>query len=126
MNRSNGFAVAQTLGLVLFLASGGAIFQNISIRKIELAVPGIPADEIESLIAGTTSQAYQSLTKTEKAAVITQVTSAMSNVWLFFMVAAALSFVCSLPLFVGLPHHVVDVLLTLEQKTKVHPPGPSH
>lgn len=94
-------STAQDLGMVLFLAISGTIFQNIAIQKVRTVLLGAPTAQITNLVAGTSSTAYQSLSEPDKAAVIPQLAEALGNVWLFFLVAGALSFVLSLPLFVS-------------------------
>jgi 6-phosphogluconate dehydrogenase len=94
--------------MVLFLAVGGCIFQNFAIQKITTALPSKPEAEIESLMAGTSSQAYQELSSEERQIVITNVTSSMGVVWIFFAVAAALSFLASLPLLVWMMFRYFD------------------
>lgn len=87
--------------MVTFLAIAGNIYQNISIQKISLVLPTASASEALDLTTGTSSAAYKLLSDLEQEAVIPQIMAAMSNVWLFFMVAAALSFVLSFVLLVS-------------------------
>ncbi|KAJ4006272.1 Efflux pump dep3 [Fusarium irregulare] len=98
---SNAVAVmtiAQNLGMVLFLSLCGTVFQNTAIAEVGRALTDLPKDQVLELIAGTSSHAYQSLSEIEKSVVVASITSAIRNVWLLFMVAAAISFVFSLPL----------------------------
>ncbi|KAJ4245526.1 hypothetical protein NW762_014035 [Fusarium torreyae] len=69
-----------------------------AIKEVEKTLPHLSVDQISELIAGTSSKAYQVLLDSEKALVVTGITSAIKCVWLLFMVAAAISFVCSFPL----------------------------
>lgn len=87
--------------MVLFLAISGSIFQNTTVQKIGSALPNASPAEIMQLMTGTSSAVYMDLSESDKQVVIPQITDAMSNVWLMFLVAAALSFVCSLPLGVS-------------------------
>lgn len=98
--------LAQDLGMVTFLATSGTIFQNVALQKVATALPGASQAEISNLVAGTSSSSYRNLSAADKAIVIPQITDAMSNVWLFFMVAGALSFLFSLPLGVSLSPRV--------------------
>ncbi|RFN54547.1 major facilitator superfamily domain, general substrate transporter [Fusarium flagelliforme] len=100
---SNAVAVmtiAQNFGMVLFLSLCGTIFQNTAIAEVGKALPDLPKDQVSELIAGTSSHAFQSLSQREKSIVVTSITAAIRCVWLLFMVAAAVSFVFSLPLVV--------------------------
>lgn len=89
--------------MVLFLSLCGTIFQNTAIAEVGKALPDLPKDQVSELIAGTSSHAYQSLSQIEKSVVVTSITSAIRNIWLLFMVAAAVSFVFALPLAVSPP-----------------------
>jgi len=89
------------MGMVLFLSVCGTVFQNTAIQEVGQALPQLSADEIADLVAGTSSKAFQSLSPSERSTVIMNITSAIRNVWLLFLVAAALSFAFSLPLAVS-------------------------
>ncbi|KAK1765886.1 major facilitator superfamily domain-containing protein [Phialemonium atrogriseum] len=97
-NAVGAMTIAQDLGMVLFLAISGSIFQNTAVQKIGSALPNASPAEIMQLMTGTSSAVYMDLFESDKRVVIPQITDAMSNVWFMFLVAAALSFVCSLPL----------------------------
>lgn len=86
--------------MVLFLAIGGSIFHNTAKAKVGKVLPDAGEEEIGALVAGATSQAFESLSQTEKDLVTPQIANAMKGVWAFFLAAAALSFVCSIPLLV--------------------------
>lgn len=79
--------------MVIFLAMAGTIYQNLALQKVGKALPNLHAADITSLVAGTSSQTYKELSRRERDLVTPAVTDAMSNVWLFFLVAGALSFV---------------------------------
>lgn len=81
--------------MVIFLSVASSIYQNLSLQKIGQVLPGLSASEITNLIAGTSSRSYQVLTDEVKELVIPQIMDAMRNVWLFFLVAATLSFLVS-------------------------------
>lgn len=88
--------------MILFLAIGGATFQNIAIQKVASVLPEKPDDYVESLITGTSSAAYKEMSESDQKMVVEQVTDAMGSVWLLFTCAAALSFILSIPLAVGI------------------------
>jgi hypothetical protein len=96
---------AQDLGMVLFLAISGSLFHNIAVDKVGKALPDVSEMEIGNLIAGSSSKAFQALSETEKALVIPEIANAMTTIWAFFLAAAALSVVCSLPLLVSDLHY---------------------
>ncbi|RKL44843.1 hypothetical protein BFJ72_g3494 [Fusarium proliferatum] len=91
-------AVAQDLGMVLFLAISGSLFHNVAVDKVGNALPTASQTEVGNLIAGTSSAMFKALSEQEKAVVIPEIASAMKSIWAFFIAAAALSFVCACPL----------------------------
>ncbi|KAI8649905.1 MFS domain-containing protein [Fusarium sp. Ph1] len=100
-NAVAAMAIAQNMGMVLFLSVCGTVFQNTAIKEAGQALPHLSSDEIAELVAGTSSKAFQSLSPSEKSTVVMNITSAIRSVWLLFLVAAALSFALSLPLAVS-------------------------
>ncbi|WQF87797.1 Putative major facilitator superfamily, MFS transporter superfamily [Colletotrichum destructivum] len=97
-NAVGAMTIAQDLGMVLFLAISGSLFHNLAVDKVGKALPDVSPTEIGNLIAGSSSSAFQTLTDAEKALVIPEIANAMTSIWAFFLAAAALSVVCSLPL----------------------------
>ena len=93
--------IAQDLGMVLFLAVSGSLFHNEAVDKVGKVLPDVSQTEIENLVAGSSSKAFQALSEMEKILVIPEIDSAISTVWAFLLSAAALSVVCSLPLLVS-------------------------
>ncbi|GKU06434.1 major facilitator superfamily transporter [Fusarium langsethiae] len=98
-NAVGAMTISQDLGMVLFLAICGSLFHNVAVDKVGKALPSASETEIGNLIAGTSSSAFQALSEADKDLVIPEIASAMKSIWAFFMAAAALSFVCSWPLF---------------------------
>ena len=96
------FLIAQDLGMTVFLAIGGTLYQNFALRNVAPVLPNTSPGEIANLIAGTSSQTYKALSQEAKDLVIPQITDAMRNLWLFFLVGATLSFVLSV--FLGVSH----------------------
>jgi len=90
--------------MVTFLAASGTLFQNIALQKVATVLPQASKAEISNLVAGTSSSAYKRLSAADKAVVIPQITNAIGNIWLFFLVAGALSFALSMPLGVSTSH----------------------
>ena len=81
--------------MTVFLAIGGTLYQNFALHNIAPVLPNTSPGEIADLIAGTSSQTYKALSQEAKDLVIPQITDAMRNLWLFFLVGATLSFVLS-------------------------------
>ncbi|KAB8071006.1 major facilitator superfamily domain-containing protein [Aspergillus leporis] len=97
-NAVGAMAISQDLGMVAFLAMAGSIYQNLALQKVAQAMPALNAAYITNLVTGTSSRAFKALSERERALVTPQITDAMSNVWLFFLVAGILSFVLTPPL----------------------------
>ncbi|KAK6812865.1 hypothetical protein RU639_011340 [Aspergillus parasiticus] len=91
-------AISQDLGMVIFLAMAGSIYQNLALQKVTQAMPALSAANITNLVAGTSSRTYQALSGEERDLVTPQITDAMRNIWLFFLVAGIVSFVLTLGL----------------------------
>jgi beta-lactamase regulating signal transducer with metallopeptidase domain len=70
-------------------------------QKVSRILPDMHTADITDLIAGTSSRTYKALSEEKKELVTPQITDAMSYVWLFFLVAAALSFLLAPPLGVS-------------------------
>jgi hypothetical protein len=87
--------------MVVFLSICGSLFHNIAVDKVGTVLPYASEADIGNLIAGTSSVEYQALSESDKALVMPEIASAMKSVWALFIAAAALSFVCSLPLIVS-------------------------
>lgn len=92
---------AQVLGSVIFFAVAGAVFTNTAVYNVASALPDIPSEDIAQLVAGTSSAVFAALSKDDQRVVVPQISAALSNVWLIYVVAAALSFICSLCLWVS-------------------------
>jgi hypothetical protein len=96
--------------MIVFLAISGTLYQNFSLLNLAPTLPHASPAEIATLIAGTSSQTYKNLSAEAKALVIPQITDAMRNIWMFFVVGAALSLVLSF--FLGVSHGVPVYLTT--------------
>lgn len=87
--------------MVIFLAMAGSIYQNLALQKVTEAMPAPSASDITNLIVGTSSRTYKALSESERALVTPKIMEAMSNVWLFFLVAGILSFILTHRLWVS-------------------------
>ncbi|KAJ8108016.1 hypothetical protein ONZ43_g6553 [Nemania bipapillata] len=84
----------QAIGSVVFLSVSGSIFYNSAVKFITPLLPtGTPPSFIADLIAGTSSAAFRSLSPDVAHGVIAGVADSLRNVWIFYLSAAALSFV---------------------------------
>ena len=94
------------LGITIFLASAGTIYQNFAAQRLAPILPNASPDEISSVITGTSSKAFQSMTESLQQQVVIQITGVMTNVWVFFIAASALSLVLSVFLGVSVRFHM--------------------
>ncbi|KAF9884963.1 hypothetical protein FE257_000873 [Aspergillus nanangensis] len=92
-NAVGAMTICQDLGMTVFLAVSGTLYQNLCLEKIAPVQPNASRAEIADLIAGVHSKTYQGLSQHDKDLVIPQITEAMSSLWLFFLVGGALSLV---------------------------------
>ncbi|KFA66960.1 hypothetical protein S40285_05748 [Stachybotrys chlorohalonatus IBT 40285] len=90
-------AVTQVIGAIAYLSVAGSIFFNTAVQNITpLLPPNTSIHFIAELIAGTSSDAFQSLSSDVAELVIEAITRSMRNVWIWFLSGGALSFVLSL------------------------------
>ncbi|KAI4959254.1 Efflux pump dep3 [Alternaria arbusti] len=97
-NAVGAMTISQDLGMVLFLAISGSLFHNVAVDRVSRILPDVSPTEIGNLIAGSSSKAFQALSDEEKNLIVPEIASAMTSIWAFFLAAAALSVVCSVPL----------------------------
>lgn len=84
------------MGSVTFLSVSGSLFYNTAVKQVAPVLPnGTPSGFISDLIAGTSSDAFKSLTPEVADAVIPRITKSMRNVWIWYLSASTLSFVLS-------------------------------
>ena len=93
---------AQVLGSVFFFAVSGSVFTNTAVQNMAGALPDMPRDLVTHLVAGTSSAAFKAMSEEDQQIIIPQIASALGNIWLIYLAAAILSFVCSLLLWVSL------------------------
>ncbi|OIW32212.1 MFS general substrate transporter, partial [Coniochaeta ligniaria NRRL 30616] len=92
--------VGQVLGIILSLAVSGSVFTNRAIEKITTALPELPADKITELITGASGHFYKSLSDSDRAVVVVQITSAISEAFYYLVGITAIGFITSLCLSV--------------------------
>ncbi|KUL81821.1 hypothetical protein ZTR_09062 [Talaromyces verruculosus] len=78
-------AISQDLGIVIFLAMVGSIYQNPALQKVSEAMPALSAADITKLIAGTSSQTYKALSESERALVTPEITEAIKQCVVVFL-----------------------------------------
>ncbi|KAI0179648.1 major facilitator superfamily domain-containing protein [Hypoxylon sp. FL1284] len=88
--------VAQVLGIIVALAVPGSIFQNKAVQNIASALPNIPQDELTQLITGASGASYQSLSDSDRALVVDQITRAIRESFYYLVGTTAIGFIASL------------------------------
>ena len=97
LSNAVGFmSIGQDLGIVVFLAVAGTVYQNTAIKNILTVIPDSSMEDIFNVIAGTSNPAFTALEKVVQTEVIAQIVKAMSGVWALLIAGMALSFVLSL------------------------------
>ena len=89
------------MGIVVFLAMAGTIFQNIAVKNVRRALPGASESDAVLITVGTSNPVFERLAANDRTRAIAEIVSAMSNVWALLMAGMALSFILSLFLSVG-------------------------
>lgn len=119
LSNAVGFmSVGQDLGIVVFLAVAGTVYQNTAIKNIMSSVPGTSMDEVFKIIAGTSNPAFTALPPDVQTEVVAQIVKSMSGVWALLIAGMALSFVLSL--FLGVSHQFMfgghQLMINAERK----------
>jgi hypothetical protein len=89
------------MGIVVFLAVAGTIYQNMAIEKVRRVLVGAPESDAVLVTVGTSNPVFEKLAVDVRTRVVDEIISAMSNVWALLMAGMALSFILSFFLGVG-------------------------
>lgn len=89
------------MGIVIFLAIAGTVYQNIAIEKVRRVLTGASEADAVLVTVGTSNPVFEKLAINDRTRVIAEIVSAMGNVWALLMAGMALSFILSLFLGVG-------------------------
>ena len=102
-NAAVGFmAFGQALGGIAVLGTAGSVFQNLAIGYIGRLLPAASGAEIQALMAGTNSAAFDDLDPAVREQVVAAVTRALSRTFAVNIAATAVAFVLSLFMSVSL------------------------
>ena len=83
------------MGIVVFLAVMGSIYQNLAIFEVSQILPSESAVNVRQLVAGTYSGMFKSLSESTRDQVVAAVISAMRFVWLMTLTAGAVTVILS-------------------------------
>lgn len=87
---------AQTGGIALGLSLSGAIFVNTAVKGLMSALPGVPREELQLAVSGTSGSYFQSLAPEQQEAALEVIVEALSKTFILVYVGAAVTLVCSL------------------------------
>jgi len=93
------------LGIILTLSVSGSIFTNRAISRITLTLPRITENEATALITGASGALYNGLSDEDRAEVIRQIMSAISEAYYYLVAITAIGFIASLFLSVSISVH---------------------
>ncbi|KAL9112885.1 MAG: hypothetical protein Q9227_002962 [Pyrenula ochraceoflavens] len=82
--------------IAIFLAVANSIFLNRATDGIQQVLPDIPRSTVQAAISGTDAQIFRDLPEERKARVLSMVMSAIKDVWILAIAAAALSFIIAI------------------------------
>ncbi|KAL2171413.1 hypothetical protein VTG60DRAFT_3056 [Thermothelomyces hinnuleus] len=88
--------VVQVLGIILTLSVSGSVFTNRAIMRIISALPKIPRSEATALITGASGHFYESLNDSDRAVVVREIMSAISEAFYYLVAITAIGFITSL------------------------------
>ncbi|KAF2836608.1 MFS general substrate transporter [Patellaria atrata CBS 101060] len=88
--------VAQLLGIAMGLSVSGAVFVNVAISKLQVALPRVPRKTLLAFISGARSELFDTLTVEEKAGTVHALVETIQKVFVCVYAAAAFGFVLSL------------------------------
>ena len=118
-------SVGQDVGIVILLSVAGSIYQNKAALGLTAALPSFSKAEIETIVAGTATPTYRSLSAADKTTVIGVIVSSINDVFGVVIAAGAICLVLSVFFGVSLSFFFskeYEVLLTLEQTRKLNSP----
>lgn len=68
------------MGIVVFLAVAGTIIQNIAIKNVRNALPGVSESDAVLITVGTSNPVFERLAPNDRTRAVAEIVSAMSNV----------------------------------------------
>ena len=89
-------STGQLFGAVFTLTICGTVMLNTAISGLTTLLPDVSLDVIESMIAGTAGETFQSLSPEVRTAALNVIVDAINKVYIVTLAAAAVGFVCSL------------------------------
>ncbi|KAL8639970.1 MAG: hypothetical protein Q9228_003056 [Teloschistes exilis] len=88
-------SVGQDVGIVILLSVAGSIYSNKAALGLTAALPGFSKAEIETIVAGTATPTYRSLSAADKITVIDVIVSSINDVFGVVIAAGAICLILS-------------------------------
>ncbi|KAI1387734.1 major facilitator superfamily domain-containing protein [Hypoxylon trugodes] len=88
--------IAQIVGIIFALAIPGSIFQNKAILYIASVLPNTPRSDLTQLVTGISGAYYKSLSDSDRALVVDQITRAIREAFYYLVGTTAIGFITSL------------------------------
>ena len=88
-------SVGQDVGIVILLSVAGSIYQNKAGLGLTAALPSFSKAEIETIVAGTATPTYRSLSAADKTTVIGVIVSSINDVFGVVIAAGAICLILS-------------------------------
>ncbi|KAI4273386.1 MAG: hypothetical protein L6R38_006345 [Xanthoria sp. 2 TBL-2021] len=85
--------IGQNIGVVLFLAVAGTIFNNEAIKAVTPILVGVSEPEVEGAIAGTSSSIFENLDEATRARVVEAIIQSLDKVYGIIIAGGALVFI---------------------------------
>ena len=89
-------STGQLFGVVMTLTICGTVMLNTAISGLTNLLPNVSLDVIESMVAGTAGETFQSLSPEVRTAALNVIVNAINRVYIVTLAAASVGFVCSL------------------------------
>lgn len=93
--------IGQNIGVVLFLAVAGTIFNNEAIKAVTPILVGVSEPEVEGAIAGTSSSIFENLDEATRARVVEAIIQSLDKVYGIIIAGGALVFILAFFLLVS-------------------------
>ena len=89
-------STGQLMGVVVNLAICGSVMLNSAISGLSSVLPNLSPEVIESVVAGTAGDTFQSLPSEIRTAALVVIVNSINKVYSVTLTAAAIGFICSL------------------------------
>ncbi|KAL8729269.1 MAG: hypothetical protein Q9166_004890 [cf. Caloplaca sp. 2 TL-2023] len=86
-------SIGQSVGVVVFLAIAGTVFNNEAVKAVTPILTGVSETDVEAAIAGTSSAIFESLDERTRSRVVEAIIQSMDKVYGVVIAGGALTFI---------------------------------